>query len=299
MTKSLYAVLNVASDADPAVIEAAYKALMKKYHPDRLGGAAAGDERRAAEINEAFQVLRDPERRARYDSDSRSRQEQIFRASYAGHPQAYAASSPARRRSRWPTLLLLLILGGIVYYSWQETDGFQRDVVSANPFSGAATAAGASKAAVRIADVERAVAQFQTIKAKSGLLGLTAFSQDCFASQARSLSLADLDFCVAFDHAAAEYGARIAGDDLPQLPRFEPQELVRRHAAAGRLLSNDAELIDARIAEVGILTSTRLRSLESSAASFRSGASTSGSLARCSRMISERADAVASAMMIS
>jgi hypothetical protein len=57
MTKSLYAVLNVAPDADPAVIEAAYKALMKKYHPDRLGGTGAGDERRAAEINEAFQIL--------------------------------------------------------------------------------------------------------------------------------------------------------------------------------------------------------------------------------------------------
>jgi len=266
MTKSLYAVLNVAPDADPAVIEAAYKALMKKYHPDRLGGANAGDERRAAEINEAFQVLRDPERRPRYDNDARLLQEQIRRAAYAAPPPVYVAAAPVRRRSRWPTLLLLLILGAIVYYSWQETDGFRRDLVSPNPFSGEATAAGAAKAPVRIADVARAVAQFQEIKDKSGLLGLTAFSQDCFASQARSPRLADLDFCVAFDHAAAEYGARIAGDDIPQLPRFQPAELDIRHQSAARLVSTDDQWINARLMQLRSMTAEQLKPAPAAAA---------------------------------
>jgi curved DNA-binding protein CbpA len=44
------------------VIEAAYKALMKKYHPD----TGASDARRAATITEAFTVLKDPEKRADY-----------------------------------------------------------------------------------------------------------------------------------------------------------------------------------------------------------------------------------------
>jgi hypothetical protein len=62
-SQNLYSILNVSPDADPAVIEAAYKALMKKYHPD-TGGA---DPRRAAAITQAFTVLKDPEKRADYN----------------------------------------------------------------------------------------------------------------------------------------------------------------------------------------------------------------------------------------
>ena len=64
MTRSLYSILNVSPDADPAVIEAAYKALMTKFHPDMMVGEPASKQAKAAEINRAFQILRDPERRA-------------------------------------------------------------------------------------------------------------------------------------------------------------------------------------------------------------------------------------------
>jgi hypothetical protein len=131
-------------------------------------------------------------------------------------------------------------------------------MVSANPFSGEATAAAGQKAAVRIADVERAVATFAEIKQKSGLLGLSAFSQDCFAIQTRSLRLADFDFCVAFDHAAAAYGARLAGDDLPQLPRFQPAELDIRHQSAARLVSTDDQWINARLMQLRSMTAEQL-----------------------------------------
>jgi len=67
-----YAVLQVHPDAEHEVIEAAYRQLMKKHHPDRAGGdprRIAEHEARAKAINEAFGVLRDPERRRRYDLD--------------------------------------------------------------------------------------------------------------------------------------------------------------------------------------------------------------------------------------
>src|SRR3954470_4669296 len=63
--RSLYDVLNVASDAEPVVVEAAYKALIKKYHPDQAVEAPVSKD--AAAINEAFAVLKDPGRRADYD----------------------------------------------------------------------------------------------------------------------------------------------------------------------------------------------------------------------------------------
>jgi curved DNA-binding protein CbpA len=63
--RSLYDVLNVAPDAEPIVVEAAYKALIKKYHPDQAVEAPVS--KNAAAINEAFAVLKDPARRTDYD----------------------------------------------------------------------------------------------------------------------------------------------------------------------------------------------------------------------------------------
>lgn len=64
-----YRTLQVTRDAEPEVIERAYKALSLKYHPDRR--PASERERATREmqrINEAYGVLRDPRARARYDA---------------------------------------------------------------------------------------------------------------------------------------------------------------------------------------------------------------------------------------
>jgi DnaJ-class molecular chaperone len=58
----------VTRDADPTVIERAYKALSQKHHPDHAV-ASQRDEatRRMQQLNEAYRVLRDPGLRERYD----------------------------------------------------------------------------------------------------------------------------------------------------------------------------------------------------------------------------------------
>jgi hypothetical protein len=58
-----YAVLQVHPDADQEVIEAAYRQLMKKHHPDLAGG----DGRVASTLNQAYSVLKDVEQRRSYD----------------------------------------------------------------------------------------------------------------------------------------------------------------------------------------------------------------------------------------
>lgn len=58
--------LGVSRTADPAVIKAAYKALAQKYHPDR-NPHNPDAERIIKIINEAYQVLIDPIRRAEHD----------------------------------------------------------------------------------------------------------------------------------------------------------------------------------------------------------------------------------------
>jgi curved DNA-binding protein CbpA len=63
--KDYYAILQVHPRAEPEVIEAAYRRLSRKYHPDVSGQADAGQ--RMRELNEAFEVLSDPTRRRAYD----------------------------------------------------------------------------------------------------------------------------------------------------------------------------------------------------------------------------------------
>lgn len=68
--KDYYKVLGVDRDADDRDIKKAYRALTKKYHPDKAAaqGISKEDaEKKMAAINEAYEVLSDPELRARFD----------------------------------------------------------------------------------------------------------------------------------------------------------------------------------------------------------------------------------------
>ncbi|MGH2489382.1 MAG: DnaJ domain-containing protein [Candidatus Limnocylindria bacterium] len=60
-----YKLLQVDPQADDIVVEAAFRALARRYHPDNHGG----DSQRMADINKAYDLLRTPVRRRRYDRD--------------------------------------------------------------------------------------------------------------------------------------------------------------------------------------------------------------------------------------
>jgi curved DNA-binding protein CbpA len=62
-----YSVLGVSPSADDVVIRAAYRALAQRYHPDKWGGDLKVANERMAELNAAFAVLSDAEKRKEYD----------------------------------------------------------------------------------------------------------------------------------------------------------------------------------------------------------------------------------------
>jgi DnaJ-class molecular chaperone len=61
-----YRVLNVPREAGQAAIKAAYRELAKRLHPDRNPGDARA-EQRFKQVTQAYELLRDPAKRAKFD----------------------------------------------------------------------------------------------------------------------------------------------------------------------------------------------------------------------------------------
>lgn len=78
--KTFYEILEVSENASPEVIEKAYKILVKKYHPDlQPPEEKKNAENKMKEINEAYDILGDEEKKKRYDDELASEREQAQR----------------------------------------------------------------------------------------------------------------------------------------------------------------------------------------------------------------------------
>jgi curved DNA-binding protein CbpA len=95
-----YKILQVDPEAEDEVIQAAYRRLAQKYHPDRSTGQAAID--RMVAINAAWETIGDPKRRATFDLARSAALAQPTPASpTSGAPGANASgpSSPTGRQA--------------------------------------------------------------------------------------------------------------------------------------------------------------------------------------------------------
>lgn len=77
-----YATLGVGKTATQEEIQRAYRKLARKYHPDISKESSA--EEKFKQINEAYEVLGDPQKRARYDQFGSGRDGQFTNQGYQG-----------------------------------------------------------------------------------------------------------------------------------------------------------------------------------------------------------------------
>jgi curved DNA-binding protein CbpA len=96
--RDLYALLGMAPDGDAGEVARAYRRRLREVHPDTRGALSDGPDPAHTDLRalqEAYAVLRDPARRARYDAQRRAAQKQT-------EAPATGIVVPVRVRTRRP-----------------------------------------------------------------------------------------------------------------------------------------------------------------------------------------------------
>lgn len=97
--KDYYEILGVPRRASREEIRTAYRKLARKYHPDVSGGKP-GMEDKFKEINEAHEVLKDPEKREKYDSMGRGME---YEGAFAGGFRPHRGAEGRAAAGGWTT----------------------------------------------------------------------------------------------------------------------------------------------------------------------------------------------------
>jgi DnaJ-class molecular chaperone len=98
-TRDYYTILGIPRDASADDIKKAYRRLARQYHPDMHSGSKKGEmEKKFKELNEAHELLSDPDKRKKYDqyganweqaeAYERARQEAQVRTRATGGPES-------------------------------------------------------------------------------------------------------------------------------------------------------------------------------------------------------------------
>ncbi|MFZ5853174.1 MAG: DnaJ domain-containing protein [Chloroflexota bacterium] len=95
-----YKVLQVDPEADQEVIQAAYRRLAQKHHPDLSSGPEAAA--KMAALNRAWEILGDPARRAEHDRARRAAEDRATESRAAGHTGAPGATGAGHGPSAGP-----------------------------------------------------------------------------------------------------------------------------------------------------------------------------------------------------
>lgn len=254
-----YDVLGVKRSADAAAIRAAYIAQIKRHHPDALQRKGrAQDDAKAQEINRAFDVLRDPERRAEYDLslDAPPKPPPPPIRQTARRPAVLRPAAPVAVQPRKPVgrlILLILLIAGATAAAWHWApwpDG-QRGAQAEEAPRGEQ----APPPEVEGDDVDDAVTDLAWIAEHGTPTDALAYSRHCHAELSPQPRFSLLDRCAAFDNAAARWLESQQPEGAAGVARFFGGPVrERRFREAMALIGADPIAADERLARIDTLT---------------------------------------------
>ncbi|OGY45637.1 MAG: molecular chaperone DnaJ [Candidatus Buchananbacteria bacterium RIFCSPHIGHO2_01_FULL_44_11] len=93
MTEDYYKLLGLSKTANPDEIKKAFRKLAHQHHPDKAGG----NEQKFKEINEAYQVLSNPEKRRQYDQYGQTFEQVKAQGGFGGGSQDFSDFASAFR----------------------------------------------------------------------------------------------------------------------------------------------------------------------------------------------------------
>ncbi len=238
-----YRTLGILPSATAAEIRTAYLSLMKLYHPDALSRDRAEDaEAKAQELNRAYAVLRDQERRAAYDSERQLKAAALVAGPPRTRPpvvlgEAFPTRRPRRTsRLRRAAALALLAAAVGVLLGVLVTGGpgiLPREAFPALAAKEEEEERGGPKVPQPPIDsrlVIDAGSDAEFIFLRGIPEDAVMFSRSCFQELAQMPTLKLLDRCVAFDLASSRWIAITKNGH--QTDHFSPPFMADRHAKA-------------------------------------------------------------------
>ncbi|MFL6734969.1 MAG: J domain-containing protein [Sphingomicrobium sp.] len=242
---SAYRALGLEPGADGAAVDKAYKALIKRYHPDREGGDAA----RAAEINRAYFELRKPTSQIA----EATKPKDLAEAIYARRSTRRRVVPQPRRRVRiWP--IVVLLIAAILYlkreplqYALSEYWGGFKDVLqpqSDDVQSGSVATLAAFDDPLESTAILTAVRHASALSASGADDRAVEESRACHRDLRAGPTMARFDGCAAFDNTVLEMRN---SDPIHDDGVFSASAVTARQMASATLLSNDYVAIEGRL----------------------------------------------------
>ena len=137
-----YTILEVSRTASPDEIKSAHRELVKKYHPDLFPGATqkARANKKLQQINEAYAILSNAERRRQYDSRTSQRATVVNPAASAGErrstasfrrPPTVSARENLARRANEKFNQIAKTLSSLAKKAWNTYGDLSREIRTA------------------------------------------------------------------------------------------------------------------------------------------------------------------------